>query len=101
MPTAEAGQAATIDVAYVARLARLYLTDEERLTFQGQLEHVVEYVRKIRALNVDGVEPMSHAIAVQNVFRADVVEPGLDRDAVLANAPATAGGQFSVPKIVE
>jgi aspartyl-tRNA(Asn)/glutamyl-tRNA(Gln) amidotransferase subunit C len=90
-----------IDVAYVARLARLYLTDEERQTFQSQLEHVVQYVHQIRELNVEGIEPMSHAIAVQNVFRPDVVKPGLDRDAVLANAPARVGDQFMVPKILE
>jgi len=93
--------AVKIDVAYVARLARLYLTDEERRTFQSQLEHIVAYVHKIRELDVEGIEPTSHAIAVQNVFRTDDVRPGLDRDAVLANAPARTGDQFMVPKIVE
>lgn len=101
MAQANTTESERIDVSYVARLARLYLTEEERQTFQAQLEHIVAYVHKIRELNVDGIEPTSHASAVQNVFRADAVRPGLDREAVLANAPAKAGDQFMVPKIVE
>jgi len=90
-----------VDVAYVARLARLYLTDEEVKTFQDQMEHVVGYVKKINELDLSGVEPTSHAVAVQNVLREDVVKEGLPRDVVLANAPATVSDQFQVPKIVE
>ena len=101
MSPERAREADKIDVAYVARLARLALTEEERQTFQAQLEHIVGYVRKIGELDVTGIEPMSHATAVQNVFRPDVVQPGLDRDAVLANAPARIGEQFMVPKIME
>lgn len=91
----------TIDVSYVARLARLHLTDEERQLFQQQLEQIVEYVNKISALDTADIEPTSHANVVQNVFRADVVRPGLDRTDVLRNAPVSANGQFIVPKIVE
>ena len=90
-----------IDVAYVARLARLYLSEDELLTFDSQLQGVVDYVRKIGQLDVRGIEPTSHAHPVQNVFRKDEVKPGLDREAVLANAPAQANDQFVVPKIVE
>jgi len=90
-----------IDVAYVARLARLYLTDEETKTFQGQLDHVVGYVRKIGELDLGSVEPTSHAVAVQNVFREDAVKPGLDHEQVMDNAPAQVSGQFQVPIIVE
>ncbi|MFC1462459.1 Asp-tRNA(Asn)/Glu-tRNA(Gln) amidotransferase subunit GatC [Verrucomicrobiota bacterium] len=90
-----------IDVAYVARLARLYLTEEERAEFQGQLEQVVEYVRKIGDLDLEGIEPTSHAHLVQNVLRRDETRPGLEHEQVMENAPASADGQFSVPKIIE
>lgn len=89
-----------IDVAYVANLARLYLTDAEIRTFQDQLDHVVGYFQELKQVDVTGIEPMAHAIRVQNVFRADEPRPGLDRDTVLANAPAQDGAQFLVPKIV-
>ena len=90
-----------IDVRYVANLARLDLTDAEVLEFQGQLDHIVEYVNSIRGLDVEGVEPMAHATVVQNVFRDDVVKPGLAAETALANAPQHQSGLFMVPKIVE
>ena len=90
-----------MDVKYVAHLARLYLTEAEIEKFQGQLGHILDYVRDLSALNVDGVEPTAHAMPVQNVFREDVVKSSLDRDQVLANAPMARHEQFVVPKIVE
>jgi len=90
-----------IDVRYVAHLARLYLTDEEAELFQGQLEHVLQYVKELSELDVDGVEPTAHAIPVQNVFREDVVKSSVDREQVLENAPHERAGQFIVPKIIE
>ncbi len=90
-----------IDVAYVAHLARLRLSDEEIATFQHQLEDVVEYVRKLGELDLGDIEPTSHAHPVHNVFRKDEVRPGLDHDGVMANAPAQRDGEFQVPKIVE
>jgi len=99
---AEAGERGVeIDVAYVARLARLHLDEEEIATFQEQLAGVVEYVNKINRLDLSGIEPTSHAQPVQNVFGADEVRPGLDHDTVMRNAPASKDGQFSVPLIVE
>ena len=92
--------ASKINVAYVARLAQLDLTDAERSAFQEQLEQIVNYVRDIRQIDVEGVEPMAHTSGIRNVFRQDEVRPGLDRDAVLANAPAQDGEQFLVPKIM-
>lgn len=91
----------TIDVAYVARLARLDLTDQERDTFQEQLGHVLTYVEKIRELDLSGVEPTSHAGDLRNVFRADDARPGLDPAEVMRNAPAARDGLFMVPKIIE
>jgi aspartyl-tRNA(Asn)/glutamyl-tRNA(Gln) amidotransferase subunit C len=90
-----------IDVAYVAHLARVQLTDTERDAFQKQLDQIVEYVRQIQEIDVEGVEPMAHAVAVENVFRDDAVRAGLTQEQALANAPQHSAGQFAVPKIVE
>ena len=92
---------AEIDVAYVARLARIALTEDEARTFQAQLGDIVEYVRKIGRLDLEGIEPTSHAHPVQNVFRHDEARAGLDHEDVMANAPREVDGQFIVPKIVE
>jgi aspartyl-tRNA(Asn)/glutamyl-tRNA(Gln) amidotransferase subunit C len=91
----------TIDVAYVAELARLELSPDEKRTFQQQLETIVQYVEKIGELDLAGIEPTLHGQALVNVFREDVVVPSLDRDQVLANAPERNGFEFKLPKIVE
>ncbi len=90
-----------MDVAYVARLARIELTPDEAPRMQAQMDQILVYIRKLRELDLEGVEPTMHAQAMQNVFRPDAVRPGLDREAVLRNAPAVIGEQFQVPKIVE
>jgi aspartyl-tRNA(Asn)/glutamyl-tRNA(Gln) amidotransferase subunit C len=92
---------ADIDVAYVANLARLELTPEEAGCFQSQLQDIVSYVRKIGEADLADVEPTAHAVPIVNVLRPDAPRDGLDRGAVLANAPATVQDQFQVPKIVE
>ncbi len=91
----------TIDVTYVARLARLNLSADERAAFQSQLGQILDYVQAIRGVDVTGVEPTAHAIRVQNMFREDVTVDGLAMDAILANAPQHADNQFLVPRIVE
>ncbi len=91
----------TIDVAYVAELARLELTDEEKSVFQPQLENIVKYVEKISSVNVEGVPPMVHGCEIVNAFREDTVRPSLDREAALGNAPGRTGDEFMLPKIVE
>jgi len=91
----------TIDVTYVARLARLYLSAEEIAAFEAQLGQILDYVQAIRGVDVTGVEPTAHAIRVQNVFREDTPADGLSMDAILANAPQQADNQFLVPRIVE
>lgn len=91
----------TIDVAYVAELARLELTPEEKRTFQQQLETIVQYVEKIGELDLSGIEPTLHGQALVNVFREDVVVPSFDRELALKNAPARNGYEFKLPKIVE
>jgi len=90
-----------IDVAYVAHLARLKLTESEISTFQTQLRQIVSYVHKISELDLSGVEPTAFTGSIRNVFRADKVKTSLDRDRILRNAPAVVDDQFSVPRIVE
>jgi len=90
-----------LDVAYVARLARLQLSDEEARLFQGQLAHVLEHVDKLREVDVSGVEVAAHAVPIFNVFRADEARPGFSQEEALANAPRQANGLFVVTKVVE
>ena len=90
-----------IDVGYVAELARLELTEEEKAVFQPQLEGIVKYVEKIAEVNVDGIEPMMHGRVLVNAFREDEVRPSLPAETALANAPKRVGDEFLLPKIVE
>ena len=90
-----------IDVAYVAELARLELTDEEKAVFQPQLEDIVRYVEKISSVDVEGVPPTMHGRAIVNALREDEVRPSMPCEDALANAPARTGDEFMLPKIVE
>ena len=90
-----------IDVAYVANLARIYLTDAEKVQFQGQLEDVLHYVHLLDELDVDGIEPTAHATPRFNVMRKDEIGQSLNRDDVLANAPKAQNNEFVVPKIID
>ena len=88
------------DVARVARLARLTLTDDELDRFTGQLGAVLEHATDIEALDIDDVPPTAHPYPLENVLRDDVVGPTLERDEVLAQAPAAEDGRFRVPPIL-
>jgi aspartyl-tRNA(Asn)/glutamyl-tRNA(Gln) amidotransferase subunit C len=88
------------DVAHVARLARLSLTDDELDLFTGQLAAVLDHARDVEALDLDDVEPTTHPYPLANVFRDDEVAPGVARDEVLAQAPAVEDGRFRVPPIL-
>lgn len=90
-----------IDVGYVAELARLDLSDEEKAVFQGQLEGIVKYVEKISSVNVDGVPPTMHGREIVNAFREDEVRASMDREQALSNAPRRTENEFYLPKIVE
>lgn len=90
-----------IDVVYVAELARLELTPEEKSLFQSQMEKIVGYVEKIKEVDVEGVEPMMFGRDLVNVLREDEVRPSMDRELALANAPARTETEFRLPKIVE
>ena len=88
------------DVAHVARLARLALTDDELDTFTGQLASILGHAADVEALDLDDVPPTSHPYPLQNVTRPDEVRPCLDRDEVLAQAPASEDGMFRVPPVL-
>jgi aspartyl-tRNA(Asn)/glutamyl-tRNA(Gln) amidotransferase subunit C len=88
------------DLAHLARLARLAVTDEELDRFAGQLDAVLDAVAQVGKADVDDVPPTTHAVPMTNVLREDVVEPCLDRDEVLAAAPAAEDGRFRVPRIL-
>lgn len=90
-----------IDVSYVAELARLELSEEEKSLFQPQLNDIVGYVEKINSVDVDGVEPMLHGMSLVNAMREDEIEPSMSREDALANAPKRVGDEFLLPKIVE
>ena len=84
-------------VLHVARLARLELSDDDVERMAGELSDVLEHVERISTLDLEGVEPTSHVVALENVLRADEPEPSLPRDRALASAPDPAGGAFRVP----
>jgi len=88
------------DVEYVAWLARLELSAEEKERFTRQLGQVLEHAEKIKSLSTEDVEPTSHVIPLRNVMRDDVVEAGLSQEEALSNAPRREGGYFVVPRII-
>jgi len=89
------------DVAHVARLARLALTDAEAERMREQLNSILAHLDTLRALDTEGVEPTSHAVDLVNVTREDEPAPSFPRDAMLANAPDRSGDLFRVPRILE
>jgi aspartyl-tRNA(Asn)/glutamyl-tRNA(Gln) amidotransferase subunit C len=92
---------AQFDVKYIAHLARIALAPDEEKKLAAQLGHILNYVEKLKELDVTGVEPTAHAVPMVNVMRADQIRPSLPHDEALRNAPARANGLFIVPKIVE
>jgi aspartyl-tRNA(Asn)/glutamyl-tRNA(Gln) amidotransferase subunit C len=88
------------DVAHVAKLARLSLSDEELDLFTEQLGQILEHATDMSSLNLDDVIPTAHPFGLINVVRDDVVRPSLERDVVLAMAPDAQDGRFAVPRIM-
>jgi aspartyl-tRNA(Asn)/glutamyl-tRNA(Gln) amidotransferase subunit C len=89
------------DVEHVARLTRLHLTTAEVEQMQAQLGGILAYIDALRSLDVEGVEPTSHAVPLVNVMREDEVWPCLPPSEMLANAPDLHGEFFRVPRILE
>jgi aspartyl-tRNA(Asn)/glutamyl-tRNA(Gln) amidotransferase subunit C len=90
-----------INIDYVANLARLALSGEEKVRFARQLGDILHYVEKLKGVDVTGVEPMAHASPVFNVWQEDTTQPGLTVDQALRNAPARRQNMVVVPKVVE
>ena len=90
-----------IDVAYVAKLARLNLSEAETRLFQKQLGDILKYAEKLREVDVSNVEAAAHAIPVFNVVREDEPRDWFTADEALSNAPRKANNLFIVTKVVE
>ena len=89
------------EVAHLARLARLALTDDELESYAGQLDAILGHVSQIQAVDVTGVKPTGNPLADVNVSRPDVLEPCLTQEQALAQAPKAVDGRFAVPRILE
>ncbi len=101
MTTTDGGSRITPDdVAKVAKLARLTLTDDELAQATSELSSMLDHFADIDALDLDGVEPMNNPTGLANVMRDDVEGDTLDRDEVLAGAPVAEDGRFRVPPII-
>jgi aspartyl-tRNA(Asn)/glutamyl-tRNA(Gln) amidotransferase subunit C len=87
------------DVRHVAMLARLALTDSEVEEMRDDLNSILGHIDEIQRLDLEGVEPMAHAIAVTNVTREDVVVAPLSQEEAICNAPQAENGAFVIPAI--
>ncbi len=88
-------------VEHIARLARLGLSDEEKVLYTGQLSKILEYIEKLNELDTSGVEPTSHVVQLSNVMREDVPKESLPLEEALRNAPDRKGPFYRVPPIIE
>jgi aspartyl-tRNA(Asn)/glutamyl-tRNA(Gln) amidotransferase subunit C len=89
------------EVEHVALLARLELTADEKQKLTEDLNVILGHFERLQELDTDNVEPTSHAIPMQNVFRADEVRPSLPRETILREAPGASSEYFVVPRVVE
>lgn len=89
------------DVVYVADLARLEFNDDQLKTYGEQLTNILDYAEKLNELDTSNIVPTAHVLPINNVLRADVVMPSLDREQALQNAPSQEDGCFKVPKVIE
>jgi aspartyl-tRNA(Asn)/glutamyl-tRNA(Gln) amidotransferase subunit C len=94
------GRISPADVAHVARLARLNITDAELAIFTEQLGAVLDHAADVEALDTAGVPPTAHPLPLRNVLRPDVATPSLDREEVLSQAPDVEDDRFRVPRIL-
>ena len=86
---------------YVGILAKLELSEEEKLAARSDMERMLDYIDTLNELDTEGIEPMSHVFPVNNVFREDVVTNGDEHEKILANAPEEKDQSFKVPRTVE
>ena len=89
------------DMENVAVLSRLSIPEAEKGKYTQQLNEFLDYVDNLSGVPTDTIQPMAHVLPIKNVFREDVVNPSLDRELALSNAPLKEDGYFKVPKIIE
>lgn len=100
MSGAEVPELGREDVAHVAHLARLALSEEELARFTGQLRSVLEHARDVSSLDLTDVPPTAHPVPLRNVLRVDEPRPCLERSEVLASAPEVEDDRFKVPRLL-
>lgn len=88
------------DLDYVAKLAKLEVTQAERQQVMLKFSSMIDYMRQLQELDTTDIEPTTHVLHLFNVFRADEIKPCLPREQALANAPEREGGYFKVPSIL-
>ena len=88
------------DVEHIAKLAKLEFTEAEKEKFTHQMNQILEYMEQLNKLETSDIEPLSHVIELSNVFRQDVVKPGVSTEEALKNAPAKTEEFFKVPKVI-
>ncbi|GAX91155.1 Asp-tRNA(Asn)/Glu-tRNA(Gln) amidotransferase subunit GatC [Effusibacillus lacus] len=91
----------TQDVAHVANLARLALTDNEMEQYTNQLNKILQHAEELQKLDLENVQPTSHVLPIHNVMREDKSRVWLTNEQALANAPDKDAGQFRVPAVME
>lgn len=89
------------EVEYVARLARLALSEAEKEKMTAQMDSILQYMDKLNKLDTKNVEPTSHVLPLNNVWREDKIVPSPTREEMLANAPEQAEGFYKVKKVIE
>jgi aspartyl-tRNA(Asn)/glutamyl-tRNA(Gln) amidotransferase subunit C len=89
------------EVAHVAHLARLGLSDEELTRLQGQLNHILDQYAVLAQLDTEAIAPTAQTIELENILREDIVRPGLTVDEALAGAPERSGDHLVVPAILD
>ncbi len=89
------------EVAHVASLARLEMSEDEIEKFASQLNAILEFADKLNLLETKDILPTAHVLPLKNVFREDRICPGLERKEALLNAPEEEEGMFRVPRVIE
>lgn len=89
------------EVETIAELAKLMLTDDEKVMYQAQLSNILEYAEMLQQVDTTGIPPTTSALPLNNVLRPDVVELSLDLEEALYNAPEAEGGRFKVRSVLD
>jgi len=89
------------EVEYVAKLAKIDITQEQKEFLGRQLSKILDYIDKLKELDVEGVEPMRELHAARDIFRQDKVKPSMLEENILKNSPLREGDYFKIPKVIE